>query len=1124
MSIYRWLASIILGVFIILPTIVLALLGTEVGSRWVIEKSIHYVPVDISYEQFQGKLLSNFSFKRLNVESESFAYKTKELKVHWQPLTLLSGSITVENIAGQQSEIRLRRSDASSSDDVRPVSVEDIQIELPLAIDIKKLTLSDSLFFLFDAPAQMLDVTLSIKAHTNGVVSLRNFSATHQYMTASISGQSSLSYPFKSSLTSQIRLHSPDYPKLTVDSKFKGNIEKIVANNHFTESISGSVEATVLEPLEDLTWSFSSQWSDNDLTPWLNALGSGNISLAFNGAIAGEGDVKRALVSPDLSVVVNQQPVKVAGEVSYQADAIKLHALKISSDSDINGDLFVNGDISQLTSEPSFQLTTQWSEFFYKPNNLLAKNGEVEIKGSLNNLSIRLSSHLSGVLQTPLNLNAKATLSQSQLHVTELEVSQDRNTLLAETTIKWADDISLAANISGLYKGNEVTSDISMRYADPYLFINKLEGRWGEQSFTVNGALSPGQALYWEVRSNRLDDISTLRGAALASGTIEGQLNQPNFTMHLDTFELNHPNYSKVFLTEPTQVSLNYENMSFSLMPTCLGYKGLKSPLCVELEKTKNLLSFDANAQSVPLNVIQALIAPSAPYNLAGKLTLNVDGKVDTNTAELSQLNASINADNSTVGVADETVTLDTLSLNAETKEQRLAVYLKAAAKQQGLNLDGTLRTDNLSLNSSLSGTVVLRSETLELANLLTPQLDIGDGQASANLRISGTIPSPLASGDIQLNANQVVVLKSGTMISDLTAALNANANSGEFEVNAAGLIGDGNFNIDGKLNLFKRRGELEINGDELLIVDTSDILIEASPKIQISIDKNLVSLSGNLNIPKARITPVELNQAETESADVRLKNEEKKASTFKTQTDLRVSLGEDVRVKALGFSGQLEGGLRITQQPNSPAKGAGTIGVTTGQYEIYGQKLTVERGDLLFNDVPLSNPSLNLRVTRDISSTAGEQRPPDEIGARVTGSIEQPELGLFSTPPLPDSTILSYLLFGKPPGSQGDVDNLELQAALLVGGRSTKFLTEGLKETFDLDEVSIDSQTSDVNDTSLYIGKHLSPDLYIKYGIGLIEPTSTFILRYSLSDQLIFESISTSEGQGGDLIYTIEN
>ena len=157
MSIYRWLASIILGVFII-PTIVLALLGTEVGSRWVIEKSIHYVPVDISYEQFQGKLLSDFSFKRLNVESESFAYKTKELKIHWQPLTLLSGSITIENIAGQQSEIRLRRTDASSSDDVRPVSVEDLQIELPLAIDIKKLTLSDSLFFLFDAPAQMLDV------------------------------------------------------------------------------------------------------------------------------------------------------------------------------------------------------------------------------------------------------------------------------------------------------------------------------------------------------------------------------------------------------------------------------------------------------------------------------------------------------------------------------------------------------------------------------------------------------------------------------------------------------------------------------------------------------------------------------------------------------------------------------------------------------------------------------------------------------------------------------------------------------------------------------------------------------------------------------------------------------
>ena len=80
MSIYRWLASIILGVFIILPTIALALLGTEVGSRWVIEKSIHYVPVDISYEQFQGKLLSNFSFKRLNVERSE--EHTSELQSH----------------------------------------------------------------------------------------------------------------------------------------------------------------------------------------------------------------------------------------------------------------------------------------------------------------------------------------------------------------------------------------------------------------------------------------------------------------------------------------------------------------------------------------------------------------------------------------------------------------------------------------------------------------------------------------------------------------------------------------------------------------------------------------------------------------------------------------------------------------------------------------------------------------------------------------------------------------------------------------------------------------------------------------------------------------------------------
>ena len=113
--------------------------------------------------------------------------------------------------------------------------------------------------------------------------------------------------------------------------------------------------------------------------------------------------------------------------------------------------------------------------------------------------------------------------------------------------------------------------------------------------------------------------------------------------------------------------------------------------------------------------------------------------------------------------------------------------------------------------------------------------------------------------------------------------------------------------------------------------------------------------------------------------------------------------------------------------------------------------------------------------------------------------------------------------MFGRAPNSPSESSNLELQAALLLTGDMTDSFTQGLKDTFGFDEVAIDSATSDVNDTSLYIGKYLTPRLYIKYGIGLVESTSSFFLRYQLTDHLWLESTSSTESQGGDLIYSIE-
>ncbi len=1125
MSIYRWLAITVLVVVVLVPLLAISLVGSEAGSRWILTQGQKYLPVDIQYKEFHGTLLNEFEFEDFRFESETFSYTPDKLIINWDPLALLSGVIRIDNIESLGGEIRLRAAQNSSQDADSESSIEDIQIELPLDVNLRNLLVKESRFFILENPSQELTIEASARVNADGQLNIRQLSMEHQYVTTAISGKTKLSYPFKSELENNTHVHSPDFPSLKVKTEITGDIRSLTTNSELSEGLVGAITTKIDNPLNKLSWQFDSSWQENNLAQWLASAGANPVELSLGGNIRAEGGLTQANIEPDITVTVNQQTMDIEGAVSYQDNIINFAPLNVHSKGDIQGQLTLQGNVSSLSTTPLIDASASWEEITYAPNGISSREGRLQAKGKLDELAINLRNELSGLLEEDLQLVTQAKLKPDSLSILSLELTHNDETVSGKADISWKDNLSLTTDISGEYQQRAVNAEVKLRLSEPYLFVDQFNANWGAQSLIAEGALSPGKKLAWQVMSKDLSELSDVKGEVVATGDISGQLNQPEFEIGFNKFNLKHPDYNAISLNQPITAGFNYEDVTFNTTPVCLSYEGIDNPFCLKLEQQDKVISFDANASEVPLDLLQALVLPDVAYKLTGAISAEVAGAFDSENMTLQKLNGVINADNSQVLAGEEKVTLNQLNLTTKNRDNEgIDIGMTAAAEEIDFNLSGQLTIEEVAPDSPLSGKVSLNSKSLELLNLLAPQVDIGDGSTRAELNIAGNLNDPTASGQVNLNADRIIVLASGTLITKLNAELTADANVGEFTVNANGRIGEGDVTIEGKLNAFKRAGNLTISGKDLLILDTPDLLLVASPEITLELDKNLVFVRGNLDLPKARITPVNLDQAVTESADVTLKNESKDPPLFSTNTDITVSLGEQVRVEALGFAGNLKGKLQITQQPDSAARGNGSIGVVSGDYEIYGQKLAIERGDLLFNGGPLDTPSLNLRVTRNIEQTGIDQRPPEKIGARVTGTIDRPELSLFSTPSLPDSTILSYLLFGKPPGSQGDANNLELQAALLVGGRSAKFLTEGIKDTFDLDEVSLDSETSDVNDTSLYIGKYLSPRLYIKYGIGLLEPTSTFILRYTLSERLLFESTSTTEGQGGDLIYTIEN
>lgn len=1125
MSIYRWLASIIIGTVVLIPLLLISLVASEPGSRWLVAQSQSYLPVTIEYDEFSGTLLNEFQFKHFRLETDAIAYTPEQLTINWQPSALLAGIVRIESLNSVGGEFRLRRNASATDETESGSALEDISFQPPVTLKLNQLTIDKMAVFIGDAVPQTFSINASANIATNGRLTINTLGIEHQYASTVLSGQAMLSYPFSAELVNTVTLHSPDYPRLHIKSQIKGDVLQLKTISTFSDALKGSLTTQIDDPLTDLSWQFDSDWKETDLSSVLNSAAQDSGPILFAGSLSGQGDLQHASVQPDLTVTAYQQTADIEGTVSYQNDTLELNDIVVGLADTVQGKLTFNGRLSSLNSTPALTAAVQWDKLEYQTDDIISKNGQMHATGIIDDLNVELSTTVTGIASSSLALAAKTRITPDQLRIRQLTLEQDDERVEGSGLVAWKDQLVVTADVNGQYRQKPVNLDLSVTLDQPYLFVDTLSAQWGTQSFTAKGALSPGKQLDWRIETSDLKNFTTVAGQLSAAGSVKGQLNQSDIHAELREFQFNHPDYKSIELKEAVTANVDYQKLTLDITPVCLNYPGIEQPLCIQLKQHGDVFDVSTNIAQVPLGLLQSLSVPNAGFKLQGALSADISGSFNYKTSVLTQLDAVIKADNSAVKAGNKSVRFETFKVTAvSTDTDGLQTNLTAKASRLNFALDGQIDMDTLSPSSPIHGSVSFNSESLRVVNVFVPQLDIDAGAANAKLTVSGQLNDPVASGQLNVDVTKMIVMATGTLVTDLNATLTADANAGQFDVVANGDIGDGPISVKGEFNAFDKAGTLDVNGEKLLILDTPDLMLTASPDLHVEIDGDTIAATGKLHIPKARITPVEMNQAVTESADVTLKNEEKQTSLLSTRADITVSLGDNVNVEALGFSGKLQGQLQIIQEPGAAAKGNGTIGVASGKYEIYGQKLTIERGDLIFNGGPLDSPALNLRVTRKIEENGLNEKPPEQIGARVTGTIERPDLSLFSTPSLPDSAILSYLLFGKPPGNQGDANNLELQAALLVGGRGTRFLTEGIKDTFNLDEVSLDSETSDVNDTSLYIGKYLSPRLYIKYGVGLLEPTSTFILRYTLSDSLIFESTSTTESQGGDLIYTIEN
>ncbi|MFG5410884.1 translocation/assembly module TamB domain-containing protein [Piscinibacter sakaiensis] len=215
---------------------------------------------------------------------------------------------------------------------------------------------------------------------------------------------------------------------------------------------------------------------------------------------------------------------------------------------------------------------------------------------------------------------------------------------------------------------------------------------------------------------------------------------------------------------------------------------------------------------------------------------------------------------------------------------------------------------------------------------------------------------------------------------------------------------------------------------------------------------------------------------------------------------DLRVDLGRQLRLRGRGLDTGLRGELHITS-PNRRLSVNGTVSTDGGTYQAYGQKLTVDRGAVIFSG-PIDNPRLDIEATRPNTDV--------RVGVIVAGTAANPRIRLFSEPDLPEVDKLSWLVLGRATEGLGRTDTALLQrAALALLSGEGEGMSDRVTRLIGLDDLSVRQSDDDARETVIAVGKQISQRWYVGYERGLNATAGSWQLIYRIAQRLTLRAQS---------------
>lgn len=386
------------------------------------------------------------------------------------------------------------------------------------------------------------------------------------------------------------------------------------------------------------------------------------------------------------------------------------------------------------------------------------------------------------------------------------------------------------------------------------------------------------------------------------------------------------------------------------------------------------------------------------------------------------------------------------------------------------------------------------------ILELFNPNL-LGSGASTVGVRVRGPLLDPQVDGRLELENASLFLKGVPNGVDNANGLILFDSNRATVQ-HLTGKTGGGDITFESGSFLGFRGGtlvyRLQADAQNVRYRSDSGFSVTANGALALVGTSDSSVLSGSVSLTRAAFNPT------TDVGAVLASTTTPVASTPNQylpglQLDVRVVTQRTLEVEtALTRNIQADADLRVRGTPDHPIL-LGHVTINSGQIEFFGNKYSINRGEVSFSNPARIEPIVNMDLSTQVRGIT--------VNVAFSGPLNKLNFSYRSDPPLEASDIIALLAVGRTPSSAGPLATTPVTTSLNNGylgmNGSNSLLSAAiapnanrLQKFFGVSHIKIDPQLTDV---TLVPQARLTMEQQVSSNVTL-----TYIQNLAISDQQI--------------------